>query len=647
MGDVLVAVKNNKLFQTLADACRDRGFAAVRAQSLDEAEGRLPENSFSALIVNLDDLPTNSEKKIAARLRSLPQGLKLLGLGAGAGLKTVTGYFRAGLTDFLSLPPDPLELAQALTHVLGSLAGPPAGPDGPAAAPVQPPAEAAPAPFTAAAAPAGPSAAPAAVSPARAIVGSSPALMKLFRIIGKVAATDSTVMVHGETGTGKELIARAIHLASPRRDKPMIPVNCGAIPEELLETELFGHEKGAFTNAVKERAGRFELAQGGTVFLDEIGDMSPKLQVKLLRVLQEHEFEKVGGERTIRADIRVITATHVDLAKAVREGRFREDLYFRLNVIPVSVPPLRERAADIPLLVEYFLKKLRDSRASHVTGVSPEAMAQLCAYRWPGNIRELENLMERMVILADGEVLTVEDLPDWVRPVPEVRDEARDALLRGFLEPDEASDLPLACGPADGAAFPPEAQAGGRGGGLPEGVPAAETLDPACGDAGKGYPGAFPGARLPRQEAAGPPPAGYAASPSATGDRSGGQALPEVPAAFPEVSPAPSGDPAASPPESAEEPESAAFSGTDDASPQAGGPSPDFSRQTPLPEGLMRLISPLLEFPSAGVSLASMVKDYEGRLIEAALKASGGFKNTAARLLGINRTTLQEKIRKK
>ncbi|MDR2301562.1 MAG: sigma 54-interacting transcriptional regulator, partial [Deltaproteobacteria bacterium] len=242
-------------------------------------------------------------------------------------------------------------------------------------------------------------------------MGQDPGLMEIFRIVEKVAATDSTVMVHGESGTGKELIARAIHQASPRKHRPMIPVNCGAIPEELLETELFGHEKGAFTNAIRDRVGRFEMADGGTIFLDEIGDMSPKLQVKLLRVIQEHEFERVGGDKTISVDIRIITATHVDLTRAVRDGRFREDLYYRLNVIPLTIPPLRDRAGDVPLLIDYFLGRLRETRGSKVTSLTDEVKQILMAYRWPGNVRELENLMERMVILADGPVLTKSDLP--------------------------------------------------------------------------------------------------------------------------------------------------------------------------------------------------------------------------------------------
>lgn len=245
-------------------------------------------------------------------------------------------------------------------------------------------------------------------------VGDSLQMNKVFRIIEKVADTDSTVLILGESGTGKELVARAIHYHSMRRDNPLIPVNCGAIPEELLESELFGHEKGAFTNAIKTRIGRFELSNGGTIFLDEIAEMSPHLQVKLLRVLQEQEFERLGGTKTIKCDIRVIAATNKDLDKLVEEGLFREDLYYRLKVIPIEIPPLRERRSDIPLLVHYFLKGTAESKNKKIKGISKDAIKALINYDWPGNVRELENIIERMVILADGDQLTVQDLPEKI-----------------------------------------------------------------------------------------------------------------------------------------------------------------------------------------------------------------------------------------
>ncbi|MBF0621429.1 MAG: sigma 54-interacting transcriptional regulator [Magnetococcales bacterium] len=242
------------------------------------------------------------------------------------------------------------------------------------------------------------------------IIGESACMQKLFKMIKRVAATPSTVLVHGESGTGKELIARAIHQASPRKDKPLIPVNCGAIPEDLLESELFGHVRGAFTGAASTRPGRFELANGGTLFLDEIGDMSPKLQVKMLRVLQERVIEPVGSVKSFKVDVRVIAATHKNLETEVEEGRFREDLFYRLNVVPLIAPPLRDRGRDLSLLVDHFIAKYAKTQERDPIQVGVEIMKIFSRYKWPGNVRELENLTERLTILADEEVV-VEDLP--------------------------------------------------------------------------------------------------------------------------------------------------------------------------------------------------------------------------------------------
>jgi len=247
------------------------------------------------------------------------------------------------------------------------------------------------------------------------IVGQSEAMRELFDLIEKVSRTDSTVLISGESGTGKELVARAIHYKSPRRSRPLVAVNCAALPEELLESELFGHVRGAFTGAVRDRRGRFELADRGTIFLDEVSEMSPALQVKLLRVLQEREFERVGDTRTVRVDIRVIAATNQDLEELVRQGRFREDLYYRLNVIPIHIPPLRERKSDIPLLLLHFLKAFNALRGGRVEGFSPEAMNLLMEYDWPGNVRELENLVERLVVLKGEGMVRPEDLPEKIR----------------------------------------------------------------------------------------------------------------------------------------------------------------------------------------------------------------------------------------
>ena len=243
------------------------------------------------------------------------------------------------------------------------------------------------------------------------IIGQSTTLKEVFRTLAKVAPTDSTVLVTGESGTGKELLVRALHDNSLRADKPFVPINCGAIPRDLLESELFGHEKGAFTSAIKTRSGRFEVADGGTVFLDEIGEMDLTLQVKILRVLQEKEIERVGGSGVKKVDVRIVAATNRDLETEVTAGRFREDLYYRLNVIPLHLPALRDRGNDIVLLVEYFLKNFCKKRGRSHLSVSSEARKALLAYAWPGNIRELENFMERMSILCEGPVVELADLP--------------------------------------------------------------------------------------------------------------------------------------------------------------------------------------------------------------------------------------------
>ena len=244
------------------------------------------------------------------------------------------------------------------------------------------------------------------------IIGQSSPMHALYRMIQRVSKTDSTVLIQGDSGTGKELIANAIHFNSERKDKPFIPINCGAIPEELMESELFGHEKGAFTGALKERRGRFELAHGGTIFLDEIGEMSPKLQVKLLRFLQERKFERIGSSRTIEVDVRVIAATNKNLEQEVLKGNFREDLFYRLNVIPINVPALRERSGDVPLLVHHFLRQHCQKKEVPNKAISRAAMEILERYEWPGNVRELENVIERLVILTDNDEIQVEDLPE-------------------------------------------------------------------------------------------------------------------------------------------------------------------------------------------------------------------------------------------
>ncbi len=270
------------------------------------------------------------------------------------------------------------------------------------------------------------------------IIGESSTLADVFRVLEKVAPTDSTVLVTGESGTGKEVLVRALHARSSRAAQPFVPINCGAIPKELLESELFGHEKGAFTHAVRSRAGRFELADGGTVFLDEIGEMEPSLQVKILRVLQEKEIERVGGNGPRKVDVRIVAATNRNLEEEVACGRFREDLYYRLNVIPLHLPPLRERGTDILLLARSFLDRFCRRKERPPLAISPDARKVLSAYAWPGNVRELENFMERLSILVDGDTVQVRDLPRKILDAVGVVDDA--------VEPDRPDPAPVRMG---------------------------------------------------------------------------------------------------------------------------------------------------------------------------------------------------------
>lgn len=268
------------------------------------------------------------------------------------------------------------------------------------------------------------------------IIGETSVMKDLKKQIAIAAPTNGRVLIYGENGTGKELVARAIHSFSFRKDKPFVEVNCAAIPEELIESELFGHEKGAFTGAISRRKGKFELANGGTIFLDEVGDMSLKTQAKVLRVLQEQSFERVGGTDTIKVDVRVITASNKDLEVLITEGRFREDLYFRLNVIPIEVPPLRRRREDIPMLVNHFLREISVENGKKVKSIALEAMEYFIKYEWPGNVRELQNMIERLVIMSPSDVIGIEDLPASLifQEIPEMELIARDKPLKEARE---------------------------------------------------------------------------------------------------------------------------------------------------------------------------------------------------------------------
>ncbi len=280
------------------------------------------------------------------------------------------------------------------------------------------------------------------------IVGRSAHLASVLADVDRVAQTDASVLITGETGTGKELIARAIHSTSKRRDKPLIKLNCAALPTGLVESELFGHEKGAFSGAIARRIGRFELAQGGTIFLDEIGEVPPDVQVRLLRVLQEREFERVGGNQTIQVDVRIIAATNRDLERAIAQDKFRQDLYYRLNVYPIHLPPLRDRAEDIPLLVSFFLKKFAARTGKRVDDITPELARRFSSYAWPGNVRELENILERAVILARGDTLDVDCTPllaaaPAARPVAALQSDPGPARSAGTPNPPPAAGASL------------------------------------------------------------------------------------------------------------------------------------------------------------------------------------------------------------
>ena len=289
------------------------------------------------------------------------------------------------------------------------------------------------------------------------IVGTSPALKSVLSRISKVAPSDSTVLITGETGTGKELVARAIHRRSGRASRAFVSVNCAAIPRDLIASELFGHEKGAFTGATQQRLGRFELANGGTIFLDEVGELPAETQIALLRVLQEHEFERVGGTRKIRVDVRVIAATNRDLQAAIREGSFRSDLFYRLNVFPIDIPPLRERREDIRLLVEYFIDRYARKTGKNIREVSKKTLELLQSYPWPGNIRELQNVIERSVILCESEVFSIDE--GWLPQQPSLTEPKNRTELSRSLEAQEKTMIEVALKESRGRVFGPSGAA--------------------------------------------------------------------------------------------------------------------------------------------------------------------------------------------
>jgi two-component system response regulator HydG len=406
MANVLIVDDNETLREGAASVVRKLGHTVITAASGDEGVGRFVATPTDLVLTDLK-MDAGDGFSVLTRIRDADKDAVIVIMTGFGTVKNAVDAMKAGAFDFIEKPfaPDALRVRvsaglalrderRRIERALGLASA--AADD--AARPFAAPPDAA-----ASGRPAAPR--------VKGIVGRSAAVHGVFKNVEKVAPTEATVFVHGESGTGKELVARAIHDLSPRRDQPFVGVNCAAIPATLLESELFGHEKGAFTGAVKRKLGRFELAHGGTLFLDEIGDVPLDMQAKLLRALQEKTIERVGGEAPLSVDVRIVSATHRDIQRMVKEGTFREDLLYRLHIIPITLPPLRERTEDIPLLVEHFLQKLAPRTRSAVRRVDEACMAALQSYRWPGNVRELENVMEQALVFAEGDTLLAEDLP--------------------------------------------------------------------------------------------------------------------------------------------------------------------------------------------------------------------------------------------
>ncbi|MEO7112853.1 MAG: sigma-54 dependent transcriptional regulator [Polyangiaceae bacterium] len=383
---VLIVDDEPNLRKILSAQLSRDGYDVLTAEDGEQGLQILREHHIDLVVTDLKMPKVDGMALMREALREDPE-LPIVMITAHGTVDTAVEALKLGAFDYLTKPFDKDEVRQIVAKALKArqLAG----------------TEASPSPKTA--------------ETRFGIIGNSAGLNELYAVLERVADTPTTVLITGESGTGKELVARALHDHSSRNDKPFIKVNCAAIPKELLESELFGYERGAFTGAVSSKPGRFELANAGTLFLDEIGEIPVEMQVKLLRALQESEFERVGGIKTIRVDVRLVAATNRDLKKLIANGSFREDLFYRLNVVPIRLPALRERASDIPLLVEHFLLKFNERLKKHVVGADPEAIELLQAYGWPGNIRELENVVERAVLFCDAQNLRVEDLPVEVR----------------------------------------------------------------------------------------------------------------------------------------------------------------------------------------------------------------------------------------
>jgi two-component system, NtrC family, response regulator AtoC len=405
-GRVLVADDEKNMRWVLAQALESEGFEVAQAVDGKEALASVAEAEPDLMVLD-HRMPKPDGMEVLRRLRAGGSTFPIIMLTAHGNVELAVEAMKAGATEYLTKPFDLEELKIAIEKALRVRT---------LAAEVERLREELDREYD-----------------VEGIVAAEPRMMAVIESIRKVAPTSATVLIYGESGTGKELVARAIHSLSERADRPFVSVSAGALPETLLESELFGYEKGAFTGAMTAKPGRFELANGGTLFLDEIGDITPAVQVKLLRVLQERRFERLGGTRSIEVDVRVVAATNRDLQQLIADGVFREDLFYRLNVVPVTLPPLRARTSDVPLLVAHFLEKYKAGAKK----ISPDAMEALVNYQWPGNIRELENTIERIVILSHGDELGVEDLPLEIR----MNSRTCEPQSQQFVLPEEGIDL--------------------------------------------------------------------------------------------------------------------------------------------------------------------------------------------------------------
>ena len=402
MAKVLVIDDEANLRKVLAAMLRRDGFDVTVAENGEQGLAEFHKNGADIVVTDLV-MPKVGGMEVLGTIRAANPDVPVIIITAHGTVDSAVDAIKAGAFDYITKPFDQAELSSVVAKAAKTNES--------ARRSVRPD-----------------------VKARAAIIGDSSTIQEVYKIIDKVADTPSTVLITGESGTGKELIATALHGASSRRDKPFIKINCAAIPVTLLESELFGYERGAFTGAVTSKPGRFELADEGTLFLDEIGEIPVEMQVKLLRALQEGEFERVGGIKTTRVDVRLVAATNRDLQAEIEAGRFRKDLYYRLAVVPISLPALRERRSDIPMLARHFVEKYNRRLNKKIEGIADDAMVLLQGYAWPGNIRELENLIERVLLFADGPLITAKDLPEPVRQGASVQASANLATAVASLE---------------------------------------------------------------------------------------------------------------------------------------------------------------------------------------------------------------------